>query len=160
MLPEGFTRLYRGATGTLRGTRFEVLGRVRYGFERGFWDEWYVRLEDGDTAWVTEDDHLLALETELAEADAIDPDLQIGQVITLAGVPYLILEVGQARCLGIEGQVPRGVLPDETYAYVDGASVDGKRTMGIERDDDPPTVFVGERLQHEDVVLDDEGEDW
>jgi len=159
MLPEGFTRLYRGATGTLRGRRFEVLGRVRYGYSRGMWDEWYIRLEDGSTSWLTEDDHELCVEDEVGPAMLPD-ELEVGMVIPVADVPYLIREVGIASCLGIEGQVPRAILPDETYGYADGSSVDGTRTLGIEVDDVPPTFFVGHRLQHEDVVLDDEGEDW
>ena len=61
-LPEGFTRLYRGATGRLLGKRFEVLGRVRYGFGGGFWDEWFLTLADGRTGWLTEDNHELALQ--------------------------------------------------------------------------------------------------
>ena len=39
ILPEGFSRLFRGATGSLLNKRFCVLGRVRYSFGRGFWDE-------------------------------------------------------------------------------------------------------------------------
>lgn len=160
MLPEGFTRLFRGATGTLRGTRFEVLGRVRYGYDRGFWDEWYLRLEDGSTAWLTEDDHHLALETMRGAATVPTETLEVGETIPVDGTTYLIREVGTARGLGIEGQVARGVLPDETYGYADGHSLDGARTLGIEYDDDPPTVFLGERLRHEDVQLDDEGDLW
>ena len=159
MLPEGFTRLYTGATGALSGARFEVLGRVRYGFQRGFWDEWYVQLEDGTNAWLTEDDHELALETE-REHQRVPGTLSVGQVVTLEDVAYLIREVGRTTCLGIEGQIPSDVLPDETYAYADGTSVDGAYTLGVEFDDDPPTVFKGRRLSHDDVVLDDEGEDW
>lgn len=159
MLPEGFSRLYRGARGQVRGRGFEVLGRVRYGHARGFWDEWFLRYDDGETGWLTEDDSQLALESKL-EGVRLEAELDVGKIIVLNEVPYLILEVGQARCLGIEGQVPRGILPDETYGYADGSSVDGTYSLGIEYDETPPTIFTGERLQHEDVQLDDEGEAW
>ena len=156
MLPEGFTRLYRGATGSLRGQRFEVLGRVRYSYGRGVWDEWWIRLEDGSGAWLTEDDHRLALETRW---DGPTPDLS-GETVTVGDHTYKLHERGEAKGLGIEGQVPEGVLPDETYAYADGSSLDGTRSLGVEYDEDPPTIFVGERLAHEDVELDHEGEAW
>lgn len=160
MLPEGFTRLYRGATGSLRGQRFEVLGRVRYSYNGGTWDEWWVRLEDGSGAWLTEDDRRLALETRF---EGTPPDL--GDVAQLRDVQvgahtYRISERGEARCIGIEGQVPGGPLPGEVYAYADGSSLDGTRSLGIEYDQEPPTIFVGVRLAHEDLVLDDEGEHW
>ena len=64
-LSEGFTRLYRGASGTLLKKRFRVLGRVRYSFGGGFWDEWFVELSDGKSGWLSEDHHQLALETEV-----------------------------------------------------------------------------------------------
>src|SRR5690606_1867940 len=62
-LPQGFTRLYTGASGMLDGRHFVVLGRIRYGWSRGFWDEWCCRLDDGEDLWITEDDHELAAET-------------------------------------------------------------------------------------------------
>ena len=63
ILPEGFSRLYRGATGTLSQQRFFVLGRVRYSFGKGFWDEWYLEFNDGTLGWLIEDNHELSLET-------------------------------------------------------------------------------------------------
>jgi len=160
MLPEGFTRLYRGATGTLAGTRFEVLGRVRYAYGRGVWDEWWIRMEDGQGAWLTEDDHRLALERRYeGPLPDLGPAEQVRQV-EIDGRTYRIHERGQARGLGIEGQVPQGLLPDETYAYADGSSLDGTRSLGIEYDEDPPTVYIGRRLEHDDVVLDHEGDAW
>lgn len=158
MLPEGFTRLYWGATGAIRGTRFEVLGRVRYGFGTGFWDEWYLLLDNGEYAWLSEDDHQLSLEqrTNVGLTSA----LSVGSRVQVDGTEYTILEVGETVCLGIEGQVPADILPDERYRYADGGSGDGRLTIGIEYDDEPPSVFVGERIAHEDVVLDDEGENW
>lgn len=159
MLPEGFTRLYTAATGSVSGRPFQVLGRARYGFERGFWDEWYVRfLDEGDHAWITEDDHQLALEAEIEAR--VEGELTVGNVVKVDGTPYMIRETGRTTCLGIEGQLPKEVLPGETYAYADGSSLDGTRALGVELDEEPPTIFVGTRLSHEDLTLDDEGEDW
>jgi len=156
MLGEGFTRLYRDATGTLRGKRFVVDGRVRYSYGRGFWDEWYVQLEDGSTAWLTEDDHELALQWPHAgplQCGALQPGAQV----TLDGRTFVITELGEARCLGLEGSLPEVLLPDETYTYADASSPDGRHALGIEMDETPPTLFLGEWLGHGELVLDDEG---
>ena len=48
--PEG--PLFVGATGDVGGIGFNVLGRIRYGWEQGFWDEWYLALEDGSDSWI------------------------------------------------------------------------------------------------------------
>jgi hypothetical protein len=156
-LTEGFTRLYRGASGSVRGRRFTTEGRVRYSFGRGFWDEWYVRFDDGSTAWLTEDNHELCLETKVPHASPPDG---ASAWLSIGGADFAVEERGQAECIGAEGELPFVVRLGDTYRYVDGSSPDGKRAVGIEYDGEPASVFVGDWLAHEDVQLDDEGEDW
>ena len=156
-LTEGFTRLYRGASGSYRGRRFTTEGRVRYSFGRGFWDEWYLRFDDGSTAWLTEDNHELCLETKAADV----PPPNGGFVrLSLHGIDFVVEERGEAECIGAEGELPCVARLGERYRYIDGSSPDGKHSVGIEYDNEPANAFVGEWLGHEDVRLDDEGEDW
>jgi len=156
-LSEGFTRLYRGATGTLRGKRFVAEGRVRYSFGRGFWDEWHLRYADGGDGWLTEDNHELCVETRVAGAT---PPSGRFDKLTVGGVEFVVEERGEAECIGGEGELPCVAVPGTRYAYVDGSSPDGKHSVGVEYDASPPTVFVGDWLVAEDLTLDDEGEDW
>jgi hypothetical protein len=156
-LTEGFTRLYRGATGTLRGRRFDTLGRVRYSFGRGFWDEWYLRFEDGTTAWLTEDNHELCLERPVN--DVPPPDHALVRV-ALGGLEFFVEERGEAECIGVEGELPFAALPGQRYRYIDGSSPDGKHSLGIEYGAASGAAFIGDWLGHEDLALDDEGEDW
>ena len=89
-LPTGFTRLYTGATGTLSGARFTVLGRVRYRTDRARWDEWAVQLDevppgsDGVT-WITEDDHELAVEAGRQRVPLRADDVSVGARVELLG---------------------------------------------------------------------------
>jgi len=161
VLMEGFTRLYRGATGSIGQNRFEVLGRVRYDFGGGFWDEWFLTTQDGQGAWLTEDDHQLAWQTPTPWEFNADPgSYQPGTVITVQGVQYIVHEVGQAKCLGIEGSLPRHILPDESYRYADASTADGRYSLGLEFDDSPPSAFVGNWLDPQALTLDDEGDAW
>ena len=68
--------------------------------------------------------------------------------------------MGEAICLGIEGFLPKNILPDETYTFVDCSCLEGKRTFGLEYDDENPTVFIGTWFVSEDIVLDDETLEW
>jgi hypothetical protein len=160
-LPEGFTRLYRGAAGTLQQKRFLVLGRVRYSFGSGFWDEWFLELGDGSTRWLTEDNHELSLQREVSSPpldrfEAYRP----GSKILFDDREFRVQEVGWTECLGIEGELPRAIAAGERYAYVDASSVDGRFSLGIEYDEEVPTVFLGRWLRHAALRLDDEGDDW
>ena len=159
-LIEGFTRLYRGAGGSLEGQRFEVLGRIRYRSGIGLWDEWFIRGADEQTAWLTEDDHLLALQQPYAADLTHLAQQPAGARFELDGRPFEVDEVGEAVCVGVEGQLPARVLVGERYRYVDASSLDGALSLGVELDEQPPTSFLGRWLPHEAIQLDDEGIAW
>lgn len=159
-LSEGFTRLYRGAGGLIYGKRFLVLGRARYSFGRGFWDEWHVEYEGQAAGWVTEDNHQIALQRPLGGFDMGRLDAWLlGSAVNVQGTQYVVHEVGQARCLGVEGQLPRAIAPGETFGYVDATSPDGLYVLGLEFRD-PPAAFSGRWVPHGSMVLDDEGGQW
>ncbi|MDA8020999.1 MAG: DUF4178 domain-containing protein [Thermoanaerobaculia bacterium] len=169
VLDEGFTRLYRGATGTYRRKRFRVLGRVRYlhgrdGVARGFWDEWFLRTSDGRDVWLTEDDHELSLQTRSEVDDAMAFDrYRVGSRVLHRDTEFVVEEIGVAECFGMEGELPDVWEVGETYPFVDLASPDGRYTLGFEFDEgenEPPTAFLGRWLEQSDLRLDDEGVDW
>lgn len=162
VLPEGFSRLYRGAAGSLHQKRFVVAGRVRYSFGRGFWDEWYLEMEDGALQWLTEDNHELALQRRVETRGLVaSGPWQPGQPITYRDRPFVVQEVGRAECIGVEGELPRFITSGESYPYVDASSPDGRSTLGLEYDDgDRPSLFLGKWLKHAELKLDEEGVDW
>ena len=158
-LPQGFTRLYTGAEGSLRGRRFKVLGRIRYSYGKGFWDEWALWLEDEEALhWLTEDDHELSLEGARGRMSVAE--LSVGDRFTFNKQSFLIEEVGEAECVGLEGQLPRDIVLGERYRYADGSSPNGRYTVGVEYDEDEAAVYSGVWLSDKDLVLDDEGLDW
>jgi hypothetical protein len=160
-LAEGFTRLYRGALGWALGQRFEVVGRVRYSHRSGVWDEWFVNLEGHRTAWITEDDHELALQDPLTGVDlSFVRSLRAGQRFRALDTEFEVDEAGETVCVGIDGELPKTVVSGQRYRYVDATSLDGTRALGVELDQEPPTAFVGRWLAHDDLRLDDEGEQW
>lgn len=160
-LVEGFTRLYRGAVGVLGGERFEVVGRARFAHLRGFWDEWFVAVLPNRTAWVTEDDHELAVQTPASAHDfGFATSLRPGQRFDFQGRTFEVDEVGEAECVGIEGELPVGLRPGARFRYVDATTLDGGAALGIELDGERSGVYLGRFLEHEDVRLDDEGDAW
>jgi len=160
VLPEGFSRLYRGASGTLLNKEFIVLGRVRYSFGKGFWDEWFLEFSGGKTGWLSEDNHEFCWEKEQSVVVPPYDDLYPGYAIKTKERQFIVEEVGLAECIGMEGDLPRLVKTGETYHFADAASPDGNHTMGIEYDDQPPTVFIGRWVKYASIKMEDEGTDW
>lgn len=162
VLPEGFSRLYRGAAGLLFNKRFIVQGRVRYSFGKGFWDEWYIEVEDGNSYWLSEDNHELALEkpSPYSKSSSDAYSLKPGSQFNHDNKLFIIEEVGRAKCLGMEGNLPIQITTGEEYTYADGSTPDGNYTIGIEFDENPPTIFVGNHLKYQSIKLDNEGTAW
>lgn len=162
VVPEGFSRLYRGAVGTIRQKRCVVLGRVRYSFGRGFWDEWYLERAGNTMIWLTEDNHELCWQSRIElEGGALPFEMYApGVTIQARDMKFVVREVGNAECIGIEGELPKHVTAGESYPYVDAGSLDGRYVLGIEYDDDKPAVFFGRWLKWSELKLDDEGVEW
>lgn len=159
ILPEDDTRLFMWAQGKLQGVSYQVTGHLVYDHGRGKWHEWFLQLDDGREAWVSEDERKLTLEL-VVQPDGQLPSpqqLQVGLGVSLGGVHYTIREVGQAVTVGGEGQMPFKMLPGESYVYADCASLDGQYFATLEYDAGAmPTCFAGYTLDHSQLTIDDE----
>lgn len=151
------SRLRVGETCTVQGQDLVVLGRVRYSHRSGVWDEWF--LDDGGQkiVWLTEDEKEFSLERPLPPDPAVPPfgALRVGAPLTLHGRQWVVEELGKAACLGVEGQVPWVVLPEEIYPFADLSNPDGKLSLGIEYDQaGAPSLFAGQFLERDAVRVD------
>ena len=162
VVPEGFSRLFRGATGTIRQKRCVVLGRVRYSFGAGYWDEWYLERADNTMIWLTEDNHELCWQSRIELDSGVQPfeAYRPGMTLTARDQTFVVREAGHAECIGIEGELPKHVTTGESYPYVDADSRDGRYALGIEYDDVSPSVFFGRWINWSELSLDDEGDEW
>ena len=43
-----------GTEGTLGKIHFTLLGRLRFQWEQGFWDEWFAWSDEGQTCWLAD----------------------------------------------------------------------------------------------------------
>jgi hypothetical protein len=144
-----------GASGKIKGRSFRVLGRLSYAHEKGTWNEWFVEMSDGNIMWLTEDEREVFLESPLKVTGPLPAhsELSVGKRIELDGKVGVIEEIGEARCLGGEGQIPFQVEVGEVYPYADGAAPDGSFSFGLEYD--PATgnaeAFIGQILGFKDA---------
>jgi hypothetical protein len=159
IVPESDSRLFMFAQGTVGGTPFQVVGHVRYDYDRGGWDEWYLSLANGEFAWLSEDQRQLTFQREV-EPQGPTPlprDLAVGLPLNLGGYKYSVREMGAARCVGGEGQLPFVVLPGEHYTYAEVVTDDGQHFGTLEYDrGGKPTCFIGNPIGHQDLSIEGE----
>ncbi len=102
---------------------FTPIGRVRYAYgdDEGYWDEWFVRGNNGKTAWVSVDEGEIAIESIVSKKmnlPAFD-EIKVGGAIMINRQRMKIIEKNVCVCTGAQGELPFKVIPNETYNYID-----------------------------------------
>ncbi|HFE44466.1 MAG TPA: DUF4178 domain-containing protein, partial [Nannocystis exedens] len=147
-----------GIHASLEGRRLQVLGRVRYAYAAGFWDEWFIRFEDGESAWISQDEGRLLVEV-LIPLGTLDPGsigLRPGSSATLAGYQFRVREEGRATLEAAEGQLPFPVQAGDEHPYFDLVSEQG--VFGtLELEPAGARLFVGRELGVGAIVVDGAG---
>jgi hypothetical protein len=118
----------------IKNQLYEILGRIRYDYADGFWDEWVLAL-DGQyhlpLAWLQEDEGDYVF---FEQKDSNVPDfheIKVGQTFQFTLGRGLITEKQQAVVNGSEGQLPVLIISGEKADFVD-AILDGGIPVSVE----------------------------
>ena len=146
-----------GKSGTVEGRPFTLVGRVQFEHATGRWDEWYALDSGGRTWWIVEDEKNYSVEQPTTDIH-VPPDVALGTRLELDGSRFEVDEIGQARCTGGEGQLPRHFDVGETYDYFDASEIGSKNVLTIERSVTDPSdmeVYYGRAVRPEHVDFGD-----
>jgi hypothetical protein len=148
------TRFSVGLKGRLRGRPFEVLGRVRYSYDEGVWDEWYFAFEDGAAGWLEEDEGqwTLAVQEKLRTPVPAFEEVRVGSTFEVNGHAFFVTERCRARVAGAEGQLFFKAVPGRPINFVDG-NVNG-RSAYLEYGEDSIEFGLGDPIPRGDVEFD------
>lgn len=132
------------------GSPYTVIGRVRWGWSQGSWNEWLLRGADGSTRWLGEAmgtfmllaEHPASLDEPLARDFAKGQSIALHAAIDVEGTRFEATDIKQAACLGGEGDLPFPASLDWTMASVDFRSIDG-RAFNLQRDAQGTTAWLG-----------------
>jgi DNA-directed RNA polymerase subunit RPC12/RpoP len=142
-----------GSRGTIKGKPFVARGRLRYRYEDGFYDEWFLTCDD-EPAWFTEDEGSYTLYTEMIENLSVPDNLdtvRAGQNILIGERQIMVKERGAATVEGGEGELLHYVEPGAAITYIDGIW-SGKR-VSIELSEDEIEFFIGQPVLRRDIVI-------
>jgi hypothetical protein len=141
-----------GSTGAILGKPFTALGRMRYKYPGGHYDEWFIDF-NGEKAWFTEDEGTYTLYTDLFEAVDI-PDIYTikpGQNIMVGDKKVMVKEKGRAVIEGGEGELYFYAEPGTEVIYMDAVS-EGRK-VSVEYTENEVEVFAGRPLLKRDIVI-------
>lgn len=148
------SRLSVGMSGKIRGRSFTVLGRIRYAYADGFWEEWQIAWDDGAPPdWLEEDEGLWTVYRRERIKSVVPAynEVKVGSTITVNNQPVFITEKRTARVSGSEGQFSSVFPITGNFGYVTGAS--NNRTASINYWEDEIELSIGDDLEFEDMVI-------
>jgi len=144
-----------GATGTLKHLKFEVIGRIRYKYADGFWDEWLLIIDDleGEELWLQEDEGEFILFKRKQVLKNLPPYSQtkVGSVIDVNGEAVFITEKSKAYVMGGEGELFFQITPGEQADYIDGILYGKGIPVNIEYLPEEVVFNIGEELFLDDI---------
>lgn len=141
-----------GCRGTIKGKSFEAQGRLRFRHPEGFWDEWYLLVEQ-KPFWLQEDEGEYTLFKKEPITGSLPPweNLRVGSTVEVNNQSVFVTEKGKAEIAGAEGQLPTSLLPGEALFYFDGAS--GGRVVSVEMWPQEMELSVGEPVAPEEIKI-------
>src|SRR5687768_4431898 len=147
------TRFRVGQIGKIRNMGFKVLGRVRYGYDEGVWDEWYLAFDDGDAGWLEEEDGEITLSRRESLRTVPPPfdQARVGTRFDVNGYPFFVTERCRAEVAGAEGQLFYRAVPGRPAQFVDGNI--GGRSAYLEYGEESIEFGVNEPVGRDEIVL-------
>ncbi len=150
VLPFDVSPIMIGTRGIADGQAFEVVGRVRWGWVDGAWNEWLLSLDDGSTRWLGEAMGTFMLLAEAPHACDLDAIRRFanggrmapGTAVTVEGQDFIVADVKAATCLGAEGQLPFAAPAHWTVTSVDFRNPDGA-SLSVQRDSEGTSAYLG-----------------
>lgn len=150
-LPFDVSPIQIGTSGTFESHRFDVIGRVRWGWTDGSWNEWLLLFDDGRSAWLGEamGTWMLLFERPLGDlrSRAIDlvtsgQDVPVGLEAEVDGEKLTAGDARPATCIAAEGELPFTAPAGWTIYSVDFRSETG-HCASLQREEGGASFYDG-----------------
>lgn len=114
-VPDDVSPLQLGVRGRVGARSFELIGRVRWRYADGAWNEWLAYFDDGSTGWLGESmgRYMLLRQVDPAHVQSAVVDLMRGGRAVPTGtramidnVEYWASDVKRVSCVASEGELP------------------------------------------------------
>lgn len=152
---------YKGATGIIDNREFKVLGRLRFSYPDGFWDEWLLNFKDSPDKeyWLQEDegDYTLFEKGDISSLPDFE-ELSVGNKYQLGNKEIFITEKHEATILGGDGELPYMVIPGQQADFVDGIIIGAGMQSSIEYFPDEKVFNIGKPIDLKSIQVNEKEE--
>jgi len=119
-----------------------------YRYDRGGWNEWYLRTMRGGDAWLSDAQGDIGISTRATKAVALPAanDLKVGQSYAIDDTRFRVASLTRARYAGVEGELPFTTWDRDESLFADldaDGSGDTLRFATIDYSDESPVAYVG-----------------
>lgn len=134
---------------------YRVVGHLQKDHGAGPWDEWYVEFDDGARGWISESEGAFHLTFYRGEENRLPlnrmrPGVRFAINDGTTNRAFAVEEVGHARIVAAEGELPSDVDPTEDVRYVDATGQGGVFcTLDYGTGEDVAEVFLGHKVELE-----------
>jgi hypothetical protein len=151
VLPFDVSPVTIGMRGLADGIGFQVIGRVRWAWTDGAWNEWLMLFDDGGHGWLGEamGQFMLLREAPLKTArakvlrDVIGGGEAVpGTTAEIGGVQMHVADARDVLCIAAEGELPFTAPPGWRVYSVDLKGPGGE-CVSLQRDGASATFYTG-----------------
>ncbi len=111
----------------IKNTKFEIIGRIRFSYPDGFWDEWFlIDNKHPDTEyWLQEDEgeYILFGRNDKVKKFPNFAKTKVGSTHSAFNETIFVNEKNTAQIMGGEGELPFQVVEGEKANFIDGIVV-------------------------------------
>lgn len=153
-LPLDASPIQIGTEGVFEKKAFVVVGRILYEFDRGGWNEWHLRFNDGTSGWLSDAQNEYAISFLRTAPSALPSaeSLQPGQSFSWFGHLFSVTVITPAKYRGVEGELPFEYWDKTEVPFVDLLTTDA-RFATIDYSEAEPLLFIGQAVEYDDLKL-------
>lgn len=158
-VPDDVSPLQLGTRGNIGARSFELIGRVRWRYADGAWNEWLAWFDDGSTGWLGESmgRYMLLRQVDVAQVQsAVVGLMQSGREVppgteaVIENVQYWASDVKSVSCVASEGELPFNSL-GLTAQSVDLMSADEHCASIQKAEGEDVEIFAGRYVSLADI---------
>ena len=126
---------------TIENKSYLPLGKIRYSYGRGFWEEWFLTDNQNQKFWLSIDEGDFVIQEKATIKLPFSNPLSAKVGNKYGG--YLVSERGTGKCVGFEGELPELIKIGESHFYLHLNVGEGK-LITVEVTAQKTETFVGQ----------------